>query len=210
VSALRTYLADRPKLLSYVILTLAFAAMLTRTEQLNRQDDARFRLADQRICNGQNVVRQKERAILAGAAALDEADPALQQFLRANITELADLDCRHIDSALIAARAAPPVIPVITLPVPTIPNVVPSPQIILGPAGPPGPRGAEGPTGAAGPPGVDGATGPVGPTGPQGPPGAVGAAGPPSATTTSTTTTTATTVPSTTTTRSCILGIVCS
>lgn len=191
------------RLLSYLILTVAFAGCLARQEQLDNRSEARFRLADQRICLGQNVVRAKERGILAGAASLAVGDPELQSFLLANVAELADLDCARIDVSLAAARLTPPIVPQPPLPVLTIPNPRPAPEILLGPAGPPGPRGLTGPAGLQGPPGDDGAPGP------QGPPGPVGPMGPPAPTTTLAPTTTTTLPPTTTTTTTCLLGIVC-
>lgn len=202
---LGAFLDRHRRLLTYVMVTLAFLGCLARQEQLDNRSQARFRLADQRICLGQNVVRAKDRAILAGAATLAVDDPDLQAFLLANVAELADLDCAHIDVSLAAARKAPPIVAQRPLPVLTIPTPRPVPEILLGPAGPPGPRGPTGLTGPQGPPGDDGARGAPGPQGPAGP---VGPMGPPAPTTTLAPTTT--TLPTTTTTTTtCLLGIVC-
>lgn len=219
MSRLAAYLDRRRRLVAYLLLSVAFAASLARTEQLAHQDRARFRRADQRICAGQNVVRANNRAILAGAASLDGTDPALQAYLRANIEELAGLDCTRIDASLDAARRAPPIVvgsTVPPLPVLTIPNPVPAPEIVLGPVGPAGPPGPQGPAGADGAEGGPaGAPGPGGPPGLAGPPGPQGVAGPPAPTTaptTTTTTMTTTTVPTTTTTTTtlaCLLGLIC-
>lgn len=212
MNRLARYFDRRRQLVSYLVLFVAFAGSLARSEQIDRHAQARFRLADQRICLGQNVVRAKERAILAGAAALNDGDPTLREFLLANIQDLADLDCARIestfDAALDAQRHTMPVPPTLPpTPVATLPLPVPPPEIILGPAGPPGARGPIGPMGEPGRDGVDGARGPVGPQGPAGAAGPPGPTGPPAPTTTATTSTTSTTT--TTTTTTCLLGLVC-
>lgn len=200
------YLHERRRLISYLLVVTAFAAVVARQEVLDNRSEARAQLADKRICAGQNVIRAKDRGILAGAAALSDADPVLQAFLQANIAELAPLDCDRIDDALADAMVSTSTPPVTRpTPLPTVPNPQPQPQIILGPAGPPGARGPAGPTGPQGLPGLDGAPGPPGPRGPAGPLGPVGPIGPagPAPTTTTTVPTT------TTTTTSCLLGVLC-
>lgn len=189
-----TWLHERRRLFSYLGLALAFSLIIWRQEVLDNRSEARFRLAIQRICSGQNQVRTTDRGILAGAASLNRSSAELQRFYQTSIDQLADLDCARIDADGNAPLVAFPGVTLapVTVPPPTLPIQRPQPEILLGPAGPPGPRGPTGPLGPVGPAGSDGATGPRGPTGPAGP---VGPMGPPAATTTTLppTTTTSTT-----------------